>query len=374
MSYHISQSQKERSQSYFYGMRKFHNYIKRTLYDTYTKNIDSIMELAVGKFGDMNKVISNNIKYVVGYDIDYASIEEGKRRMNEARLSTKGNFPKVELYVKDLSRNIVDGKNEFDVISSQFAFHYFMESEETFNTILETIKLNIKPGGIFMGTMFDGDSLLNLRKNDSDILELSDKGEVRFRLKFGKVNDTLFGNKVSVFLKDTVLDEPMEEYIVNFKLFVKLMRENGFELIDSKMFYELSQDKFKLNNVSKTVSFLNRTFAFKKIEEKIEEEIEEKIEEKTQEKQSNMCNQENDYLIECDWVETIQTQTLEKYKKALNNKINITNNERSRNDYIFIRDNFEDIENVLEKANISDGAKKYFFTIYKMYLKEIQIK
>lgn len=75
----------------------------------------------------------------------------------------------------------------------------------------------------------------------------------------------------------------------------------------------------------------------------------------------------------------IQEKVLKQYKMVLTNKINKTDdkikkNEMYKSEYILIRDNFEDIENVLEKANISDGAKKYFFTIYKMYLKEIQIK
>ena len=38
------QSKGERVQSYFYNMRRFHNNIKRSLYDKYTKNIDKLDE------------------------------------------------------------------------------------------------------------------------------------------------------------------------------------------------------------------------------------------------------------------------------------------------------------------------------------------
>jgi mRNA (guanine-N7-)-methyltransferase len=51
-------------------MRRFHNNVKRQLYDKYTKNIYKLLDLACGKGGDLDKWVSNNIKYVVGYDID----------------------------------------------------------------------------------------------------------------------------------------------------------------------------------------------------------------------------------------------------------------------------------------------------------------
>lgn len=256
---HIYQTQKERSQSYFYKLRIFHNSIKRTLYDTCTKNIDYLLEIAVGKGSDLNKWSSNKIKHVIGYDIDSASIKEGIRRVK----SNKGYTPKVELNVLDLSSNIINLNVPVDVISSQFAFHYFFESEETFNTIISSIKLNLKHNCYFIGTMFDGSSLLRLKVPESDTIELSDQGEVRFKLNFSSGRGSIFGNKLSVFIKDTVLDEPMNEYIVDFDSFVELMKSNGFKLIDSKMFEKFYNDSFKLNSLQKKVSFLNRTFLFK---------------------------------------------------------------------------------------------------------------
>jgi mRNA (guanine-N7-)-methyltransferase len=262
MSKHIYQTQKERSQSYFYELRRYHNLIKRTLYDTYTKNSDNLLEIGNGKSGDLNKWISNRIKNVVGYDIDTASIQEGKRRVK----ATKGYVPKVELYVLDLSRNVINSTLPFNVVSAMFCFHYFFESEQTFNTIISSIKLNIKPGGIFLGTIFDGKSLLNLNVTVSDTIELCDLNQVRFKLQFYTKSTTkqVFGNKISVFIKDTVLDEPMDEYIVDFDSFVELMKSNGFELIDSKMFETFYKCK-TLNSLQKKVSFLNRTFVFKYI-------------------------------------------------------------------------------------------------------------
>ena len=77
------QSKSERAKSYFYNMRRFHNNVKRQLYDKYTKNIDKLLDLACGKGGDLDKWVSNNIKTVIGYDIDEKSIIEAQRRVRE---------------------------------------------------------------------------------------------------------------------------------------------------------------------------------------------------------------------------------------------------------------------------------------------------
>jgi mRNA (guanine-N7-)-methyltransferase len=371
---HITQTQKERSQSYFYELRRYHNSIKRTLYDTYTKNIDNLLEIAAGKGSDLNKWVSNRIKHVVGYDIDLNSIEEGKRRLK----ATKGYTPKVELNVLDLSRNVITPTVPFDVVSAMFCFHYFFESEQTFNTIISSIKSNLKSGGIFMGTMFDGDSLLHLKVPESDTIELSDQGEVRFKLNFlGKSyqKESPFGNKLSVFIKDTVLDEPMDEYIVKFDSFVKLMKSNGFELIDSKMFesfYEpyVNAGNKALNSLQKEVSFLNRTFVFKYGLSRPNDEYK-SVTSPVVGGLNPHCKQETDYLTECDWSsEQLNMIILYKYMKAFDNKIKISN-EENKEKLLYIKINFLNPDEILNKETVSNDIKDYYKYIHNMYIKDL---
>ena len=355
---HIYQSQKERSQSYFYELRRYHNSIKRQLYDTYTKHIDNLIELAVGKAGDLHKWVSNKIKHVVGYDIDSASIEEAERRVK----ANKGYTPKVELSVLDLSRNMITPSVPFDVVSAMFCFHYFFESEETFNTIISSIKSNIKSGGIFMGAMFDGRSLLQLKVPESDTIELSDQGEVRFKLKFSSLGHSPFGNKISVFIKDTVLDESMDEYIVDFDSFVKLMKSNGFELIESKMFESVYNESFTLNSLQKEVSFLNRTFVFRYINIVTSASLKHA---------SPVCKQETDYLTECEWSpEQLNMIILYKYMKAFDNKI-ATSNQDNKDKLLFIKLNFLHPDEILNKETVSNDIKNYYKHIHNMYTKEL---
>lgn len=356
----MNQTKSERVQSYYYGMRKFHNAIKRNLYNKYTSNIDNLLEIASGKSGDISKAIDNKVKNIYGYDINEQSILEGKRRVSELKNKTKGFFPNVTMQVKDLSNEIIEEKDfKFDVVSAQFCFHYFFESTQTFETVMKSIENNLKDGGYFIGTLFDGESIETLLKSNRNQLELSDiEGEVRFKIvpKTRINSNSTFGNKISVFIKDTVLDEAMDEYLVYFNTFVDIMKTRGFTLVETQMFEELYKDYFKLDDISKQVSFLNRTFVFKRTKTKFKP-------------LKQMCKQITEYLVECKF-ETFEEQVLEKYKKAITHKMDNLNNDKLQiyNDYKFIRDNFENFEKVMTDDDISRNIKDYFKIIHNMYL------
>jgi SAM-dependent methyltransferase len=339
---------KEREQTFFYNMRKFHNNIKRNLYNKYTKNVDSVLELGVGRSGDLDKWISNNIKKVVGYDINAESISEGQRRVNERKSNTK-----VELYVKDLSSEILPKPEKlFDVVSAQFCFHYFFRTQETFDAIVKSINNNCKYDGYFIGTLFDGVSVSNL--------ELSENGILRFKIEKGITNETPFGNEppfgngtpfgneppfgngtpfgneppfgngtpfgneAKVYLNETILNEPTTEYIVNFDSFVKLMKMRGFELVESHLFKDLYNDKFRLDSISKQVSFLNRTFVFKK---------------------TLLCKSEIEkVLIKCEFnteITEYNKKVYLKYYQSLSEKIKSCKSEIKKKEYSEILSRFE---------------------------------
>ena len=265
----------QRQKSYFYNLRKFHNSIKRDLYNKYS-NGRSVLELAFGRGGDLGKLYDNKASRVVGYDIAAESIKEAQRRL------TDGSYPidfatRVKLGVKDLASEIISGSQEFDVVSSMFAFHYFFKNEQTFKTIMASIENNLKIGGVLLLCLFDGDSVRKrLNKPFSD-------SHFHIRSRNVDVNDaSLFGHKVNVLLRDDIQDvssdiyNPEDEYLVDFQRFVRVMQMIGFELVESELFetYYTSkaQKSFRLSATEKDVSFLNRTMVFRRtvdIEERL---------------------------------------------------------------------------------------------------------
>lgn len=245
---------KQRKNSYFYNMRIFHNTVKRNLYNKYLQD-PFLLDLACGKCGDLDKWVSNKLQVVLGYDINPKSVIHGMKRI------ANYNIPElmyIDICVQDLSTNIVKllQDNSFGTVSCMFAFHYFFKTKESFETIIKSIKNNLKDGGYFIGTMFDGDSVHNMVLKDNT-------GDIKFNLECGEIQKTLFGNKISVFLKDTVLDSPTDEWVVFFDLFVELMKSHGFSLVESQTFDELYEESFNMDHICKKVSFLNRTFVFR---------------------------------------------------------------------------------------------------------------
>jgi SAM-dependent methyltransferase len=275
-----------RQQSYFFEMRRFHNNIKRDLIQRYAKNAVNLLDLACGKGGDLQKWNDNNIKNVVGYDINTESIDIANLRKQEFKnLKTK-----VSFNVLDLSNNIVTGNKNFDVITSMFAFHYFFKNNDTFETIMTTIEQNLKSNGFFIGTFFDGETLKNIDpKIYNEYFKITfNNGEVEIPLSKNPVfyeknvigdsspvnvvvydktpldNSAFFGRKISVMMKETVLNESMDEYIVDFNNFVERLNQRGFVLLESKLFRDIFS-KFNMKQTEKDVSFLNRYFVFKRI-------------------------------------------------------------------------------------------------------------
>lgn len=247
----------QRQQSYFFQMRKYHNQIKNEIYKTYTPN-QSVLELAVGRGADFNRLYNNNVKQVVGYDINEDSIIEAKSRLLKYNVDFQN---KVKLNVLDLSKNVIKGNQEFDVVSCMFALHYFFESEQTFNTIVESIRINLKTGGVFLCTIFDGELVkkrLTLPFNDQE----------HFNIKLIHQTSSPFGNAINVSIKDNTETNtnanynPDTEFVVNYTDFVTLMKSNGFDLLESKLFNTYNHSKFKLTETQKDISFLNRMYVF----------------------------------------------------------------------------------------------------------------
>lgn len=238
----------------FGTMRKFHNDIKRKLYNDYTKPGDALLDLACGKGGDLNKWVQCKLSKVSGYDIDTESINESHKRYNIYKNKLQFNSG-----VLDLSKNVISGNKDYNVISSMFAFHYFFENQDTFEIIMTTIKNNLKIGGYFIGTIFDGDTINELLPEPSSIYTLKTNETIDFQLS------RLSNHSISVHLRETVLDKPMVEYIVPVNHFKELMEKNGFELIETTMFGDYPS-KYTLNYNETNISYLNRTFVFQRIQ------------------------------------------------------------------------------------------------------------
>ena len=59
----------------------------------------------------------------------------------------------------DLETLFGDKKMTFDIVTSQFAFHYCFESIEQADCMLKNITNRLRPGGYFVGTTTDANDI-----------------------------------------------------------------------------------------------------------------------------------------------------------------------------------------------------------------------
>ena len=258
----------KRKNTYFFNMRRFHNWIKRTILDEFTvKNgKGGHLDLACGKGGDIFKYFDNSVRHLQGYDICSESIISAKARLAKAVEGPIHKNSDYNFFTMDLSKEMIETPVIFDSASSFFAIHYFFKSEKDLDNFIANTK-NLQVGGHLMVTCFAGD---RLREQNYNIT--TDK----FKITKGTVDSTKkFGNSIDVFLEDTVLDNATTEYVVDIEFLIKKMLSKGFKLVLNKYFDEYysdwaSNDNY-LNNISKRFSFLNKALVFKKVSQEPKE-------------------------------------------------------------------------------------------------------
>lgn len=320
-------------------MLNFHNQgIKKMLYQK-SERRGALLELACGMAGDLPRWRDAGYRFVLGVDLVRDNIthpREGSyaRVMKQKRAITtivdgveKVVYPDIVFAIGDCALPLHDGsaakdldeesrkvlqlvyrKNAvpphpylkfiagraargFDVVSCQFAIHYFFETPDKLHGFLSNVARNLNGGGIFIATFMDGDRVHNL-------LSESTNGVVEGR----KLDDTIpvwaiikkydtyvepdkepFGKKVDVFLENT--NRLIPEFLVNLELLTTYAASHGLELQQSALFSEtfadllakvpanpserteLDQNILILNedDVQKRFSFVNRWVVFKKI-------------------------------------------------------------------------------------------------------------
>ena len=300
-------------------LRKFHNYIKSRLISGVCSSIRGkvkIMDLSIGRGGDIGKYLeTHNVNFLYGIDIS-TNVNEACKRFYMThnkeckpliiRGDTSKNIQNLEFTDIDgitpsqkehseIMTNIIYGKETpipkkyfdirqryfgigadgFDIISSQFSMHYYFENKRTFQGFIRNLKENVKKGGYFIGTCYDGTKIFNYFKKIEDereaqrkvdeeeksdesqntddeseeideIDEIDEtprmmfkdvKGNIVYKVEkkydidnfdYNEEDDrNMFGQVIDVYMDS--IGQVIPEYLVNFEFFVKIMDENGFK-------------------------------------------------------------------------------------------------------------------------------------------------
>ena len=74
------------------NLRAFHNNVKMSLLKSYAKNCDYLLDLVVGRGGDIFKIDRCNIKYMMGVDVEKVYLDEALVRYSNSKLPHTRNY------------------------------------------------------------------------------------------------------------------------------------------------------------------------------------------------------------------------------------------------------------------------------------------
>jgi mRNA capping enzyme len=271
------------------GMRDFHNlYVKRKLIMSVARPGNSLIDLAVGKGGDLPKWIAAKLGFVFGIDYSkdnlehkfdgvcarYLDLKKTKRNIPDAifihgdsskeirtgqaaiseryRLITRAIFGEGAKDASLLGRGVYPhyghGADGFDICSVQFAIHYFFENIVKVHTFLQNVAECTKLGGYFIGTCFDGARIfqaLSRLESGSELSILSSPSAASaasssdpqkmwsVRKKYHQTefepDSSSIGYEIEVF-QDSI-NKATREYLVNFDYLTQLLENYGFDLV-----------------------------------------------------------------------------------------------------------------------------------------------
>ena len=269
----------------------FHNRIKADLFKQMIKPGSTLLELAMGRGGDLLKWKEAKPSRVVGMDIASGNLESPVQgaAVRYLREKERSLVPPALFLVGDMTQPLYEQDNRyirilaglepaptpylqqfaglkmFDAISCQMAMHYACTSEETFKVFTKNLVDHGK--GVFFGTCMDGAAVYASLLGKEGTLFRADGqvfGEIKKTYTDGDTWREEFGQMISVKLES--FEKAMDEALVPFGKVTELLAEAGFELVDTKMFADhyAQQTSITLTQEHQAFSFLHRSFVFKR--------------------------------------------------------------------------------------------------------------
>jgi len=178
------------------------------------------LDLSCGRCNDAY-IWSNRVKSLVGIDVD---------RSNIAVCGQYGD--QGEFMVADLRNNqwttFLRPDRKFQLVSMQFALHYFCDRAETIKQLLTAVSEQMAPGGRFVFSIFDGQKIDAHLQDRPVVTQFSPEGDLLWQLE-KKYQGSLapVGQEIAFTLNSLSGFRPSREYLVNLNYLEGLLNQRG---------------------------------------------------------------------------------------------------------------------------------------------------
>jgi len=261
-------------------MRNFHNWLKSILIYTYCQPFReykdgkerkaTIFDMGCGRGGDIQKFYHARVGDYVGIDNDYeglfAATESAVSRYNFLKskfpdygkmtyIQADGSLPmdsdvqskKLPNMSQENKTNIdkfFNKKNKYDMITSNFAVHYFFDSQESTQNLVNNINNYLRVGGYIIVTLFDSGEVLKLL-NGTDVFTSYYTGDNGEKIKLFEITKKFTGElkdepgqTIDVMMR-WISETARPENLLTPKLVINTMKKAGCRLVESDTFASL---------------------------------------------------------------------------------------------------------------------------------------
>ena len=246
----------KKSDATYEGLRKFNSNVKQQLfkYISYkflkNKYKDIIVDLCSGKGQDIYKISNLNFKTNVFIDVNQTAIDELNNRLQNIKITNS----KYIVYTLDLFsdfRNIrkqIMIKNSANLISMNFAIHYFLKNQLMLENIISLMSTLASRGTFILLTCLNGSKIFEkLQNNDEYCLHDNNIKKYSIKKKYKSKFLTALGQKIDIMLPFSNT-EYYEEYLVNIDYLVSEFERFGFKTVLNNSFdYYLQNSKINLS-------------------------------------------------------------------------------------------------------------------------------
>lgn len=250
-------------------LRTFHNKIKANVIQRachIVPDATTLLDIGVGRGGDIMKWHANNIQKVIGLDVEFTYIREAIRRFNQAHLRDVRDYKFYVIKNGDSFHTTLKKRNmhtTYDIVSCQFCLHYFASSEEHLQEFFSNIAQVLKPGGVFIGTVPNGDTVLRLLGDDDTFTNEQVCIKKQFRIPSRCGDAVQFSMAGTLYFGENMISH---EYLVYVDTLRDIALRNGLVLVEWTPFSKhYDTYDFVLHEDAKTASFVNNTFIFKRL-------------------------------------------------------------------------------------------------------------
>lgn len=226
--------------------RAYNRYVVSQIFQQY-RGTQYAMDLASGKGQDLFRYAECEIKNVLFVEIDKTALMElisrkkdfAKQHNKQTLSITVQNLDLNANYQTNIEQitksNINIPRFGFDLIMCNFAFHYFVSSQASFNNVMKFITHYLKPSGYFVFTTFDGKKVFELLEKHNGHWKSKIPGKYSIKAEYKTGALLTIGQKISVLLPFSK-DKYYEEYLVNMEYLEKEFNKFNLTLDTNESF------------------------------------------------------------------------------------------------------------------------------------------